>query len=70
LELWLEFTLSQGINRQIRRMCRDTGLTILTLRRVQQGSLRLGDLPKGKVRELTEEEIRLLRRQAGLEEMV
>lgn len=68
LELWLAFTLSQGINRQIRRMCRDTGLTILTLRRVQQGPLLLGDLPKGQVRELTEEEIRLLRRQTGLEQ--
>lgn len=67
LELWLAFTLSQGINRQIRRMCRDTGLTILTLRRVQQGPLLLGDLPKGQVRELTEEEIALLRRQVGLE---
>jgi len=69
LELWLAFTLSQGINRQIRRMCRDTGLTILTLRRVQQGPLMLGDLPKGQVRELTEEEITLLRRQTGLEEI-
>lgn len=67
LELWLAFTLNQGINRQIRRMCRDTGLTILTLRRVQQGPLMLGDLPKGQVRELTEEEITLLRRQTGLE---
>lgn len=68
LELWLAFTLSQGINRQIRRMCRDTGLTILTLRRVQQGPLMLGDLPKGQVRELTAEEMLELRRQVGLEQ--
>lgn len=69
LELWLAFTLSQGINRQIRRMCRDTGLTILTLRRVQQGPLQLGDLPKGQVRELTDEEMQELRRQVGLEQV-
>ena len=67
LEVWLAFTLSQGLNRQIRRMCRDTGLTVLTLRRVQQGPLVLGDLPKGQVRELSEEEIRMLRSQVGLE---
>lgn len=69
LELWLAFTLSQGINRQIRRMCRDTGLTILTLRRVQQGPLMLGDLPKGQVRELTAEEMLELRQQVELEQM-
>ncbi len=66
LELWLAFTLSQGINRQIRRMCRDTDLTILTLRRVQQGPLLLGDLPRGEVRELTDEEVSLLRKEVGL----
>lgn len=65
-ELWLEFTLSQGLNRQIRRMCRDTDLTILTLKRVQQGPVMLGDLPKGKVRELTETEIHRLRKAVGL----
>lgn len=67
-ELWLEFTLSQGINRQIRRMCRDTDLTILTLKRVRQGPLLLGDLPKGEVRELTAAELRDLRRLVGLTE--
>ncbi len=67
-ELWLEFTLSQGINRQIRRMCRDTDLTILTLKRVQQGPLLLGDLPKGEVRGLTAGELRDLRRLVGLTE--
>lgn len=65
-EIWLEFTLNQGLNRQIRRMCRDTDLTILTLKRVQQGPIKLGDLGKGKVRELDENEIQSLRRLVGL----
>ncbi len=55
-EIWLEMTLHQGLNRQIRRMCRDCGLTVLRLIRVGEGPLRLGDLPKGAVRELTDEE--------------
>lgn len=65
-EIWLEFTLNQGLNRQIRRMCRDTDLTILTLKRVQQGPVKLGSLGRGKVRELDENEIQSLRQSVGL----
>lgn len=59
-------TLHQGINRQIRRMCRDLGLTILRLRRIQMGPLALGSLEKGKCRELAKEEVAQLRQAAGL----
>lgn len=52
----LTMTLIQGVNRQIRRMCRDLGLTILRLERIAQGPVRLGRLPKGKARELTHAE--------------
>lgn len=62
----LHMTLRQGLNRQIRRMCRDLGLTILSLRRVSLGPLRLGGLPKGKCRDLREEEITALYEAAGL----
>ncbi len=62
----LEMTLRQGVNRQIRRMFRDFGLTILRLRRVGQGPLRLADLPKGQGRELNAAEIAELRKAAGL----
>lgn len=62
----LIMTLHQGLNRQIRRMCRDLGLTILTLRRVAQGPLTLGDLAPSAVRELTPDELRSLRRSVGL----
>ncbi len=62
----LRMVLRQGLNRQIRRMCRDLGLTILRLRRVAQGPLQLGDLPSGTVRPLLPSEIRRLRASVGL----
>ena len=61
----LRMTLHQGLNRQIRRMCRDLDLTILKLTRVAQGPLELGDLPVGKVRELKAGEIEALRQAAA-----
>ncbi len=61
-DTWLELTLHQGINRQIRRMLRDLNLTILVLCRMRHGPLALGDLGKGKWRHLTPEEVRDLGR--------
>lgn len=57
----LSLELRQGINRQIRRMCKAFNLTILRLVRVAQSSLQLGDLPSGQWRFLTEAEILKLR---------
>ena len=62
----LRMTLHQGLNRQIRRMCRDLGLTVLRLKRVSQGPVSLGTLPSGRVRPLKEEEVAALRRAVGL----
>ena len=62
----LQMVLRQGFNRQIRRMCRDLGLTVLRLCRVAQGSLRLGNLASGKVRPLTDAEVAKLRESADL----
>lgn len=64
--VWLEMTLLQGINRQIRRMCRDLGLTVLKLIRVRQGPISLGSLNPGQCRPLTPQEVRGLRRAVGL----
>ncbi len=61
----LTMVLHQGLNRQIRRVCRDLGLTILTLRRIAQGPLELGDLPLGSVRALSSEEVALLKKAAA-----
>ncbi len=63
----LEMELIQGVNRQIRRMCRDLGLTILKLVRVRQGPLTLGDLPKGKYRPLRPNEVAALKGSVGLD---
>ena len=56
--------LRQGLNRQIRRMCGTLGYTVVTLRRVRIMNVRLGDLPVGKYRDLTDEERDELCRQA------
>ena len=53
---WLEIVLDEGKNRHIRRLLATLGIEVLRLIRIAIGPLRLGDLPKGKVRELTQEE--------------
>ena len=53
----LEVIIHQGKNRQIRRMCAQVGLQVKRLRRVGEESLTLGNLPAGKWRYLTKEEI-------------
>ena len=63
----LEMVLHQGLNRQIRRMCRDVGFTVLRLRRVKEGPLELGSLAPGRVRPLSDLEVAALRRAVGLE---
>lgn len=62
----LRLVLHQGINRQIRRMCRDLGLTILKLKRTDIGPLHLGGLPSGQCRELRPEETAVLKETVGL----
>lgn len=53
----VEFTLYEGRNRQIRKMCEAVSLRITQLRRVAIGKLSLGNLPIGKWRHLTQEQI-------------
>ena len=50
-------TIHEGRNRQVRRMCARAGLTVMRLERVREGKLLLGDLPKGKWRYLTKDEV-------------
>jgi 23S rRNA pseudouridine2605 synthase len=57
---WLEITLDEGKNRQIRRMLEVLGVEVLRLVRVAIGPLRLGDLAKGAFRALTKDEKRVL----------
>lgn len=59
-ETILEMVLRQGVNRQIRRMCRDLKLHVARLIRVQHGPVRLGDLAPGAWRFVSADELRML----------
>ena len=61
-----EVVLREGKKRQIRRMARAVGLSVVSLQRVAMGSLRLGILPPGKARPLSGGEIQTLFREAGM----
>lgn len=61
----LAFTLSEGRNRQIRKMCSQAGFTVLDLTRVRIGPLKICNMRPGDWRELSEDEIRLLKRPAS-----
>lgn len=52
----LRFTLIEGRNRQIRRMCELVDLDVTDLYRIRIGPLKIGDLPEGRWRALTEAE--------------
>ena len=62
----LRMVLHQGVNRQIRRMCRDFGLIILSLKRVAQGPLELRELAMGSARQLTQAEITALKKSVDM----
>jgi 23S rRNA pseudouridine2457 synthase len=54
---WLELTLTEGRNRQVRRMTAAVGLPTLRLVRVGIGNLRLGNLRPGEWRDITRTEV-------------
>lgn len=56
-------TVCEGKYHQVRRMMASRGMTVDYLERRAEGGLELGELPRGSVRELTEEEIRILDRE-------
>ena len=53
-------TVREGKYHQVRRMMASRNMTVTYLERRQEGTLTLGDLPRGRTRELTEGEIALL----------
>ena len=56
----IQMNLYEGRNRQIRRMCEAVGLKVIRLQRIAIGDLRLGELPLGKWRDLTPDEVHYL----------
>jgi 23S rRNA pseudouridine2605 synthase len=63
-ETIFHLTIHEGRNRIIRRACAAVGLDLVSLKRLRVGPIMLGDLAEGRTRELTEEEIELLRNHA------
>ncbi|MBQ4071622.1 MAG: rRNA pseudouridine synthase [Clostridia bacterium] len=61
----LKFTLLEGRNRQIRKMCEIAGLTVKRLSRISIGQLKLNNLPVGKWRYLEPEEVDYLYKATG-----
>ena len=64
----LEFVITEGKNRQIRKMCSAVGLEVSRLKRTSVGGVKLGMLKPGEYKELTAEEMRLLRAAMGKSE--
>lgn len=60
----LEVTITQGMNRQIRRMLAKVGLKVRALKRIRVGPLNLGRMATGKWRRLEEAEVAALRKRA------
>lgn len=56
----LNFIISEGRNRQIRKMCEKVGLNVLRLKRTEIAGVKLGMLGQGKWRELNEKELKRL----------
>ena len=54
---WIECILSDGRNKQIRRLCKRSRITLTQLKRVRFGPLELGDLREGEARSLTQAEV-------------
>lgn len=57
----IRITIHEGRNRQVRRMCEIAGMHVTRLKRIREGSLELGDLPKGKWRYLNPDEVERLK---------
>ncbi len=56
-----KITITEGKNRQVRKMCDAIKHPVATLQRVGTGEIELGDLKKGAYRYLTEKEIKYLK---------
>ena len=58
-----KITLQQGLNRQIRRMCQELGYKVKKLKRIRIMNIKLKDIPEGRWRYLTKDELIRLQEQ-------
>ena len=65
-ECKLRIVLTQGLNRQIRRMCKQLGYDVVRLKRVRVLNIRLGDLEVGSYRRLGDKEMQELLFELGI----
>lgn len=61
----IQMVITEGRNRQVRRMCEAVGLEVARLKRTSVGPLRLGMLKPGSWRDLTADELRAIRNAMG-----
>ncbi len=57
---WMELTITEGKNRQVRRMCDAIGHAVLKLVRIRIGQFGLGDLPTGEFKRLQPSDLKKL----------
>lgn len=57
----VRISIIEGRNRQVRKMCEEIKHPVAQLKRIATGQLELGDLPKGKYRHLTDNEVKYLK---------
>ncbi|WP_425448674.1 pseudouridine synthase [Dethiothermospora halolimnae] len=62
----VEIKIHEGRNRQVRKMCKEIGHPVVTLKRVAIGTIELGNLEVGKWRKLTEKEVDYLKKKKTL----
>lgn len=63
-----QIILTQGLNRQIKRMCLACGARVKSIKRTRVMHIALGDLKPGEYRELSEEDIEKLYRDCGIKQ--
>jgi 23S rRNA pseudouridine2605 synthase len=59
---WFELTITEGRNRQVRRMCTVVGSSVSALKRVRMANIELGNLAPGKTRFLRDDELAKLQK--------
>ncbi|MCH5258872.1 MAG: pseudouridine synthase [Lachnospiraceae bacterium] len=62
----IRMIITQGLNRQIRRMCKTQGYEVASLKRVRVVNIELGNIKSGEYRELSGDELHSLYEECGL----